>query len=47
MNEYFNFYKENKDKIDPILLSAHMHEKLITIHPFVDGNGRTSSRGWG
>ena len=24
------------------MLSAHLHEKLVTIHPFIDGNGRTS-----
>ncbi|MCP3940941.1 MAG: Fic family protein [Desulfobacteraceae bacterium] len=42
MDEYFEYYKENKEKLNPILLSAYMHEKLVTIHPFVDGNGRTS-----
>jgi Fic family protein len=26
----------------PVELSAHMHEKLVTIHPFIDGNGRTA-----
>ena len=26
----------------PIVLAADMHEKLVTIHPFIDGNGRTS-----
>ena len=42
MDQYFEFYKENKDKTNPVLLSAYMHKKLVTIHPFVDGNGRTS-----
>lgn len=42
MEDYFSFYMNNKDKIDPVILAAYMHEKLVTIHPFADGNGRTS-----
>ena len=42
MQDYFNFYEKNKDTLNPILLSAEMHERLVTIHPFIDGNGRTS-----
>ena len=42
MEEYFNFYEENKEILNPVILSADMHEKLVTIHPFSDGNGRTS-----
>lgn len=42
MESLFIWYNENKDKLHPIELSAEMHERLVTIHPFIDGNGRTS-----
>lgn len=36
------WYNENKGTLHPVELSAEMHERLVTIHPFIDGNGRTS-----
>ncbi len=42
MEEYFIWYETNKNSLHPILLAAEMHERLVTIHPFIDGNGRTS-----
>ena len=42
MENYFKWYSENKDKLHPVILAAEMHERLVTIHPFIDGNGRTS-----
>jgi Fic family protein len=42
MEDYFHFYQENKTKLHPVVLAAEMHERLVTIHPFIDGNGRTS-----
>ncbi len=42
MEKLINWYNENKDTLHPIVLSAEMHERLVTIHPFTDGNGRTS-----
>lgn len=42
MEDYFLWYKRNKSKLHPVVLAAYMHEKLVTIHPFIDGNGRTS-----
>ena len=42
MDDYFSFYDKNKSALHPVLLAAHLHEKLVTIHPFIDGNGRTS-----
>jgi Fic family protein/DNA-binding XRE family transcriptional regulator len=42
MEDYFIWYQLNKSALHPILLAAEMHERLVTIHPFIDGNGRTS-----
>jgi len=42
MEDYFLWYEANKTKVHPIILAAEMHERLVTIHPFIDGNGRTS-----
>jgi Fic family protein len=42
MDEYFQFYQENKQTLHPVILAAEMHERLVTIHPFADGNGRTA-----
>lgn len=42
MKDYLIFYNENKDTLHPIVLAAEMHERLVTIHPFIDGNGRTA-----
>jgi Fic family protein len=42
MEDYFIWYRKNKKLMHPVLLAAEMHEKLVTIHPFIDGNGRTA-----
>src|SRR5690606_21451628 len=42
MEDYFLFYQEQKGKMHPVVLAAEMHERLVTIHPFIDGNGRTA-----
>ncbi len=42
MEDYFLFYQHNKDKLHPVILAAELHERLATIHPFIDGNGRTA-----
>lgn len=42
MQGLIHWYNENKEKLHPITLSAEMHERLVTIHPYTDGNGRTS-----
>lgn len=42
MEDYFLWYFENKNRLHPVVLAAEIHQKLVTIHPFIDGNGRTS-----
>ena len=42
MEELIIWYLSNKNKLHPVILAAEMHERLVTIHPFIDGNGRTS-----
>jgi len=42
MEDFFIHYEKQKKRLHPVILAAEMHERLATIHPFVDGNGRTS-----
>ena len=42
MEDFYIWYETNKKKLHPVILAAEMHERLVTIHPFIDGNGRTS-----
>jgi Fic family protein len=40
--DFFKWYRNNKNTLHPIELAAHIHLKLVSIHPFADGNGRIS-----
>lgn len=40
--EFFDWYRTNRKKIHPVELAALVHLKFVSIHPFVDGNGRIS-----
>lgn len=42
MAELFRWYNKSQKLIHPVLLAAEFHQRLVTIHPFVDGNGRVS-----
>ncbi len=42
MEDYFAWYREAQKEMHPVLLAAEMHERLVSIHPFIDGNGRTA-----
>jgi len=36
------FVNSNRKKIDPLILSGIFHKQMVVIHPFMDGNGRTT-----
>jgi fido (protein-threonine AMPylation protein) len=40
MKELIEWYRANKRKLHPLELAILLHTKVVTIHPFVDGNGR-------
>ena len=42
LREFFMWYEKHKSKMQPVELAALVHLKLVTIHPFADGNGRIS-----
>lgn len=42
MGDYFLHYNRQRKFLHPVILAAEMHERLVSIHPFLDGNGRTS-----
>lgn len=36
------YIKENSKKVDPLILAGIFHKQMVIIHPFMDGNGRTT-----
>ena len=42
LKEFFRWYERSKTGMNAIQLAALVHLKLVTIHPFGDGNGRIS-----
>lgn len=42
LSEFFRWYDKSKAKLHAVELAALAHLKFVTIHPFTDGNGRTS-----
>ena len=41
VEELMAFVRENVS-LDPLLLAGLLHKQLVIIHPFIDGNGRTT-----
>lgn len=42
MKNLFSWMNKNKEKINPLIISSVFHYEFVFIHPFSDGNGRTS-----
>jgi len=41
-SDLLKFIKDNIGKIDPFILAGIFHRQCVIIHPFIDGNGRTT-----
>ena len=42
MEDLAAFINGNKNLIDPLILAGIFHKQMVVIHPFMDGNGRTT-----
>ncbi len=42
VDDLLAFVQANQGKLDPLLLAGLFHKQLVIIHPFMDGNGRTT-----
>lgn len=42
MEALVNFVQAERNNLDPLLLAGIFHKQFVVIHPFMDGNGRTT-----
>lgn len=42
MEEFFNWYNTDAQKLPAVERASRVHTDFVSIHPFVDGNGRTA-----
>lgn len=42
IKDLIEFVNSNRNKIDPLILAGIFHKQMVLIHPFTDGNGRTT-----
>ena len=40
LRDFFRWYARCRDSLHPVELAALVHLKLVTVHPFTEGNGR-------
>ncbi len=42
MEDLVGFISQQREKTDPLILAGIFHKQMVLIHPFTDGNGRTT-----
>jgi Fic family protein len=42
VKQLVHFVETGKNEIDPLILAGIFHKQMVIIHPFMDGNGRTT-----
>ena len=42
MQDWEGWLSDAADDLHPVALAAQAHHRLVAIHPFIDGNGRTA-----
>jgi len=42
MEDLILWIQNDSDNLHPVIFAAEVHERIATVHPFIDGNGRTS-----
>ncbi|MBA4385558.1 MAG: hypothetical protein C0410_12540 [Anaerolinea sp.] len=42
MQELIKFINSNQNSVDQLILAGLFHKQMVIIHPFMDGNGRTT-----
>jgi Fic family protein len=42
VSDLVKFIHTNKNKVDSLILAGIFHKQMVIIHPFMDGNGRTT-----
>lgn len=42
LDNLITFVNEKNGQVDPLLLAGIFHKQMVVIHPFMDGNGRTT-----
>jgi len=42
MTALIGFVQQNRGILDPLLLAGIFHRQMVVIHPYIDGNGRTT-----